>query len=446
VTTTIPSRSTFPSSWRRFRRSWQGCESREPRTALIFSTSLVGLLAFLATTGDAQQPLRIGASLSQTGSFAALGQNQLRGYQLCVKHANEKGGVLGRRIELLVEDDQSKAPTAVAIYEKLITQDKMDAILGPYSSPITEAVADVNEKHRMPMVAPLAATTSIFKKGRKFIFMVLPPAEVYLEALVDMAAARGLKTLALINEDTIFPKATAQGTLELAKKRGLQVVFSKAYPKGTTDFSAILARVRAANPDVLATPTYFDDAVAITRQMKALNVNPKMYGVTVGGDLPKFHEVLGRDAEFVYGATPWDPELVTLRAGGLIPELVTLRAGGLIPVARQYPGAREFVEAHKKEFPGAGLSYHSAAGYAGCQIFLEAVKRAGSSESEKVREVILKIDLHTVFGAFKVDRDGFQIAHKMLMFQWQDAKKVILWPEELAPGKPRFPTPPWSQR
>jgi len=127
--------------------------------------------------------------------------------------------------------------------------------------------------------------------------------------------------------------------------------------------------------------------------MKALNVNPKMYGVTVGGDLPKFHEVLGRDAEFVYGATPWDPELVTLRAGGLI------------PIARQYPGAREFVEAHKKEFPGAGLSYHSAAGYAGCQIFLEAVKRAGSLESDKVRDVILKTDLHTVFGAFRVDRD-----------------------------------------
>ena len=105
---------------------------------------------------EAQAPLRIGASLSQTGSFAALGQDQLRGYQLCVKHANEKGGVLGRRIELLAEDDQSNAATAVAIYERLITRDKVDAILGPYSSPITEAVADVTEKHKMPMVASMA--------------------------------------------------------------------------------------------------------------------------------------------------------------------------------------------------------------------------------------------------------------------------------------------------
>jgi branched-chain amino acid transport system substrate-binding protein len=104
------------------------------------------------------------------------------------------------------------------------------------------------------------------------------------------------------------------------------------------------------------------------------------------------------------------------------------------------------VESYKKEFPGADLSPRSAAGYGGCQILLEAVKRAGSLQSEKVRDVILKMDLHTVFGAFKVDREGFQIAQKMLMFQWQDGKKVIVWPEELAPVKARFPTPPWSRR
>ena len=243
----------------------------------------VGILAI----GDAQQPLRIGASLAQTGPYAAPGQNQLRGYRLCVKHANEKGGVLGRRIELIVEDDQSKAPTAVAIYEKLITQDKVDAILGPYYAPIIDAVADVSEKYRMPMVAPAGATTSIHKKGRRFVFMVFSPGEVYLEGLIDMAAKRGLKTVALIYEDTLFPKGMAQGTLELARKRGLSVVLLEAYPPGTADFSAILTRVRTANPDVLAAGTYFDDAVAITRQLRELNVNPKMFAVTVGGDFPR---------------------------------------------------------------------------------------------------------------------------------------------------------------
>jgi branched-chain amino acid transport system substrate-binding protein len=185
---------------------------------------------------------------------------------------------------------------------------------------------------------------------------------------------------------------------------------------------------------VLAAGTYFDDAVAITRQLRTQDVNPKMFAVTVGGNFPRFHQVLGHDAEFVYGSSQWEAELVTLRAGGLI------------PVARQYPGAREFVESYRKEFVGAGLSYHSAAGYGSCQVLVEAIRRAGSVDRERIREVVLTMDLNTVFGAFKVDKDGIQIAHRMVMFQWQDGKKVIVWPEELAPGKPRFPTPPWSQR
>ncbi len=369
----------------------------------------------------AQSPIRIGASLSLTGTYAALGQNQQRGYQLCAKHVNEKGGVLGRKIEFVLYDDQSQPATGVRLYERLITQDKVDAVMGPYSSAITEAVANVNEKYKMPMVAPMASTTSIFKKGRKFVFMVQSPAELYLEGLIDVAAKKGLKTVAIVNEDTLFPKATVQGTIELAKKKGLQVVFVEAYPKGNTDFSAIMTKIRAANPDVLGAATYFDDAVAITRQMKELNVNPKMYGVTVGGDLPTFYQLLGKNAEYVYGATQWEAEL-------------------------PYPGAKQFLVAHSTEYPGVDVSYHSAGGYGGCQVLVEAIKRAGSLDGEKIREAILKIDMNTVYGGFKVDADGFQVSHKMVMFQWQESRKVIVWPDELAVGKMRFPTPPWNQR
>jgi hypothetical protein len=135
-------------------------------------------------------------------------------------------------------------------------------------------------------------------------------------------------------------RATTQGAVELAKKKGLRVVSVDPYPLGTTDFSAILTRVRGANPDVLGVVTAaFEDGVAITRQMKALNVNPRMVGMTPGVSLPRFYEVLGRDAEFVYIATHW------------LPELVEVRAGGLIPIARQYPGAREFVESSRKSPP-----------------------------------------------------------------------------------------------
>jgi branched-chain amino acid transport system substrate-binding protein len=390
--------------------------------------------ATLAATAYAQAPIRIGASLSMSGSYSALGQNQHRGYQLCVKEANEKGGVLGRKLELVVEDDTSQAATAVQIYEKLITQDKVDAILGPYSSGITEAVANVSEKYRMPMLAPMASTTSIFKKGRKYVFMLLSPAAVYLEGLIEIAAKRGLKTIAVLHEDRLFPKASAQGAVELAKRRGLRVILVESYPKGTTDFSGLLRKVADAKPDVVAAATYFNDAVAITRGLKALDINPKLFGVTVGGDLPKFYKTLGRDAEFVYGGSQW------------LAELVTLRAGGLIPIARQYPGAAEVVEAHKKMFPDAGFSYHTVGGYGGCQLFIEAINRAGSLDGTRIREAMLKSDTHTAFGAFRVDEGGFQTAHKMVTFQWQGGKKVIVWPEDLAAERPRFPTPPWNKR
>jgi branched-chain amino acid transport system substrate-binding protein len=403
-----------------------------PRAATLVA---VGVVIFMCIgTANAQAPLRIAGSLSITGTYAELGKSHEHGYRVCLKQFNERGGVLGRKVEFSFEDDQSQAAIAAAIYEKLLEKDKPDAVFSPYSSPLTDAVATITEKHRMPMVAAGAATTAIFKKGRRFVFMLLSPAEVYLEGLIDIASRRGLKTVAVLYEKTLFPTAIAQGAIDLAKKRGLQVVIAEAYPPKTTDFAAILGKVKAANPDVVAAATYFNDSVAIIRQMRELDVNPRMAGVTVGGDLPKFYETLGRAAEFVYGASQWEPELVTLRAGGLI------------PMARLFPGAREFVEEHEKMFPGAGVSYQTAGAYGACQVLLEAINRAGTLDRERVREAILKFEGNTAFGSFRVDQDGFQISHKMQVFQWQDGKKVIVWPEEIAPGRPRFPTPPWSQR
>jgi branched-chain amino acid transport system substrate-binding protein len=378
------------------------------------------VLASLPLPAAAQAPIRIGASMSVTGTYAKPGTYQKEGYDVCIDELNAKGGLLGRKVELVIYDDQSQPATAVKLYEKLITEDKVDAVMGPYSSAVSEAVANVTEKYRKVMVAPLAATTSIFKKGRKYIFMIITPAESYLEGLIDMAARRGLKTVAIINEDTLFPKASATGTAEIAKKKGLQVVLQEAYPKGNTDFSALLVKIKAANPDVIAAGTYFDDAVAITRQMKELNVNPKMFGLTVGGDLPEFYDLLKQNAEYVYGSTQWDESL-------------------------PYPGQKEFLAAYKKRFKHEP-SYHTAAGYAGCLTYAEAVKKAGTLDADRVREQLLKMEIRTAFGDYKVDADGFQLAHKMVMLQWQDGKRVVVWPDDLANGKMRYPTPEWNKR
>jgi branched-chain amino acid transport system substrate-binding protein len=390
-------------------------------TSLWKLAGAAAVMALLGISGaEAQAPIKIGASLSLTGTYAKPGTYQKEGYEICADELNAKGGLLGRKVEFVMYDDQSSTQTAQRLYEKLITEDKVEAVMGPYSSGITESVAGISEKYKKVLVSPLAATTSIFRQGRKYIFMVISPAEFYLEGLVDMGAKRGLKTIAIINEDTLFPKATVVGTEELAKKRGLQVVLREAYPKGNTDFSALLVKIKAVNPDIIAAATYFDDAVAITRQMKELNVNPKMFGVTVGGDIPEFYTLLKQNAEYVYGSTQWDEVL-------------------------PYPGQKEFLSAYQKKFKHEP-SYHAAAGYAGCLIYAEGVKRAKSLDADLVRAELLKLKIRTAFGDYAVDHDGFQVAHKMVMIQWQDGRRVVVWPDDLASGKLRFPTPPWSQR
>ena len=373
-----------------------------------------------AVPAPAQSPLRIGASLSLTGTYAKPGLYGREGYALCQKHLNEGAGVLGRPIEFVTYDDRSDPQTGVRLYEKLITEDRVEVVLGPYSSAITESVANVAEKYRKLLLAPLGAAGSIWEKGRRYVIMMVSPAEVYLEGLLDMAARNGLKSVALIYEDTLFPKTSMKGAVASARKRGLEIVFQEAYPKAQTDFAALLTKIKAIRPDVLAAATHFDDVVAITRQMKELDVNVKMFGTTVGGDLPEFYKALGRTGEYVYGASQWEPSLA-------------------------YPGAREFAAAYEAEFNRAP-SYHAAAAYAACLLLAEAINRTGSLEPDRLRQYLFKLQTVTVFGAFDVDERGYQLGHRMVTIQWQDGRQVVVWPDDLATGKIRYPTPPWSQR
>jgi branched-chain amino acid transport system substrate-binding protein len=247
--------------------------------ALIFA-----VVPLIFATGPifAQAPIKIGASISLTGTYAKLGSYTQDGYLMCAKEINDKGGLLGRKLEFVVYDDRSDPPTAIKLYEKLITEDKVELVMGPYSSPITKAAATVSEKYNKIMMACLAAETAIWEQGYKYLFMTISPAEAYMEGLIELAVERGLKTIAIINEDTSFAIAAGQGTAAMAKKKGMRVVLHEAYPKGTTDFSGLLIKMKPLKPDVISGGTYFDDAVAITRQMKELDVNPKMYGATVG--------------------------------------------------------------------------------------------------------------------------------------------------------------------
>src|SRR5580765_1831959 len=370
----------------------------------------------------AQQQIRIGATMSLTGKqYSLQGGYGREGYLLCEKHVNAQGGVLGRPIQFVIYDDESDEKTAVRLYEKLIAEDKVDALLGPYGTAITEAVADIPEKYRQVMVAANAATSSIWEKGRRYLIMVLAPIDSAAVGVMDTAARNGLRTVAILNQDALLPKAVAKGTSDVASIKGLEVVSFQTYPDGTTDFSVILNKLKAAKPDVLvAASARLDDLVTITGQMKEMDFNVKMLSSLPYGLLPEYYKRLGRDAEFVYSATFWEAALPN-------------------------PGNQDFVAAYEKEFKRAP-AVQSANSYAGCQIFVEAVRRAGTTDSERLREALLTLKTKTVLGDFAVDQRGFQVGQKAVTIQWQDGKQAVVWPDDLASAKMRFPTPPWSRR
>jgi len=387
--------------------------------SVVFASALV---IGLSGPTAAEQPIRIGTSLSITGKqYSAQGGFCREGYVLCQKHVNAERGVLGRQIEVVIYDDASDGKAAARNYEKLITEDKVDAVLGPYGSEITEAVADVIEKHRMLMIAPTAGSSAIWEKGRKYLVMMLSPVESVPEGLLDLAARNGLRRVAVIKLDGLVANAASKGATELAKKKGLEVVFFESYPNGTSDFSDILKRVKAATPDVLmAASVRIEDLVAINRQTREVDLNVKMFSSVPYGLLPDYYKRVGKEAEFVYSGSFWETDL-------------------------GYPGNREFVAAYEKEF-NRTPSVQSTASYAGCRLLVETIRKTGSLDSDTIRGALLALRTKTVLGDIAVDDRGFQIGHKAITIQWQDGRQMTVWPDEVVSAKPRLPTPPWTER
>ncbi len=364
-------------------------------------------------------PILIGATMSETGAFSAQGLAARNGYLLFQDHINEQGGILGRKVRFIIYDDKSDTDTAAALYERLITEDGVDLVMGPYGSTLTEAVAPVTERHRQVMISPLAASGFIWDKGHRYLFMQLTPAELFLGGLIEMAYGYGLRKVAIIYEDAQFPAEEGTGAAELVKEKGMDLVVRETYPPGTDDFSALLEMIREAGADVLGMSALStDDYIAIVRQMKELDINVKMFGAAASSD--QFQEELGDAAEYTYGLLLWDKGL-------------------------PHPGIDQFSEAYRKEY-NTEPTLHAAGAYGGCQILAEATELAGALDSELIREELLSLETQTIFGKFSVDERGYQVANRGVFIQWQDGEKVVVWPEEFATAKPRFPAPPWSER
>jgi branched-chain amino acid transport system substrate-binding protein len=339
-----------------------------------------------------------------------------------VDEVNGRGGLLGRKIKLVLLDDKSDTQTAVKLYEKLITEDKVDVLLAPYSSAITEAVANINERYKMPFVAYGAASSPIWEKGRKYIFSIVAIAEDYQKGALHLAKQIGVKRIAIIGEDSLFPRQSGIGAKQWADKLGIQVVLQENYPQKQTDFTALLQKAKAAGAEAIISNSYFADSAAQVRQMRELNLDFKLYSSTVGPGLPNFAEQLGKTAEYVLGFSQWEP----------------------VPDILKHPGMKEFVAKYEKLY-GEKPNYHAGGAYGALQVTEAAIKKAGSFDSEKLREAFASIDATTAFGHYKVDAKGMN-EHEGITFQILDGERRIVFPEKWAETKAKLPMPEWSKR
>ena len=370
----------------------------------------------------ANNEVLIGGAISQTGRYAEPAGRQVNSTKLWVDDVNGRGGLLGHKINMILLDDKSDTQTAIKLYEKLITEDKVDLLLAPYSSGITEAVANVNERYKMPFVAYGAASTPIWEKGRKYIFNIVDVAENYQKGAVHLAKQIGVKKAAVIGEDSLFPRQSAKGAKEWAKKLGIEIVVEENYPLKQTDFTALLQKIRGSGAEAIFSNSYFADAAAQLRQLREQNINLKLFASTVGPGLPNFPEQLGNTAEYVLGYSQWEP----------------------VPQVLKHPGMKEFIEAYEKRY-GEKPNYHAGNAYGALQVTEAALKKAGSFDNEKLRDALATIEVHSLFGHYKVDAKGMN-NHEGLTFQILRGQRRIVWPEKWAQTKPELPMPEWSKR
>jgi len=392
----------------------------------VMNGILLGIFLF-AVTVWASDVLKLGAAVSFSGKYAKEGQLLKKGYELWKERVNSLGGIkVGNkryRVEIIYYDDQSDPKTTAKLIEKLITQDKVRFILGPYGSAQVFAGAGVVEKYDALMVQGGGASSKIYKQGYRHIFGVFNIAPDYGKNLIDLAVSLkpAPKSVAIIYEKDIFSEDAARGALKRAKEKGLKVVLFESYPKGAQDLSSLMLKIRMKKPDIVIGAGHFKDSVLVVKQLKQFKINPKFVGLTVGPPVPAFVKALGKDAEYIFGPVQWSKEL-----------------NFKDPIFGSTEG---YVKEFRKMF-GHDPEYHSAGGTAAAMALQLALEKAESLEVKKVREALLSMKAETFYGVIGFDSTGKIVTKKMAVVQIQGGKPVTVFPFESR--KPVYPKPEWK--
>jgi len=399
--------------------------------ALAASSGWYG--AALAAGDDA---IVLGAAVSITGKYSTNGQNTKDGYDLAVQVVNDKGGVKvgdkAYQLEIIYYDDESTPARSAQLTERLIKQDGVQFMLGPYGSGLTKAVAPVTEKFKVPMVEANGAARELFTEGYKYLFAVLSTSDYYLRDAVKLAAEQAQAagkdpsevTVAIAVENDPFSLDVRDGLIEDAEKYGMQVVIDDKLPPELNDMSATLTKVKALQPDLLAVSAHAKGPTLAVGQMKDMQVYVPMLALT-HCDSAQVAEKMSAAAEYALCASQWDASLA---------------------YEDEYFGsAADYAKLFEETFDYAA-PYQAAESTAGVLVFVDALERAGSLDPEAVRDALAETDLMTFYGPVKFDETGKNTAKPMVLYQIQDGQYKVVAPAEWASAKLIHPIPTWDER
>jgi branched-chain amino acid transport system substrate-binding protein len=392
-----------------------------------FGLAALALLAWSIMPAAADDVIRFGAAVSLTGPLSTEAKQMKDGYDFYVKQINERGGIEvgGKKYQVAIVyyDDGSNPETAAKLTEKLLTEDKVDFLLGPYGSGPTLTASTVAEKHQVPMVVAHAASPQIYDRGYKYIFGTLTLIDQYFGSILDMASKIQPKpqTVAIIAENALFPQAAATAGAKKAEELGFKLVYNEKYPTGIKDMSSNLAAVRQQNPDILLAAGYTPDMILLVRQIHEMEVKPKMLGFALGPSLPTWIPTLHQEAEGTIEPIQWAPSMHW---------------------KDQLFGwtAQDYADLYKKEF-GYVPDYHPPQSTAALEVYQAALQKAGTLDPQKVRDAIAAANLMTAYGPIKFDERGVNIAKGMAVMQIQHGERFVVYPPDEATGKLLYPLP-----
>jgi len=398
---------------------------RHPVRTVALLASLLG-----ASGVAAADTITFGAAISITGKTAKEGEYTRDGYQFAIDKINQLGGIkVGGKsysIALKYYDDESKSERTAQLVEKLINEDKVSFILGPYGSGPTATAAPICEKYKVPMIEANGAAETIFSKGYRYTFGVLSPAKLYLRGIVDLVLAKDptVKTVAVLGENEPFSKEVAAGIAEYAKDKGLEVVYRELYPSNTQDVSALLTSIKGKGAHIILGAGHLQDSLLIVKQSKDLGLAPRAMGFSVGPSSPEFRQSLKQNADYVLGATQWTP---------------ALKYNGNDPWRTPAAFAQAFMVAHP-DYPV--VPYQVAESAAAIIAFQRAIEKAGTLDPVKVRDAIAALDIMTFYGQIKFDGRGVNVYKPMAVEQLQpDGKKYTVFPPSVAEKDAMYPMP-----